>query len=380
MSVQNYPRLAIISTHPIQYNAPLFRKLAAEPWLQLKVFYTWSQRRDEDRYDKDFGKEISWDIPLLEGYDYTFVPNHAKHPGNKGFKGIVCPSLIDEIRQWEASHLLVYGWNFQAHLGAMRYFKGRIPVIFRGDSTLLDEQPGIKQTLRRRLLKWVYRKTDYALYVGQANKQYFLAHGLKEKQLYFAPHAIDNQRFLENDAARRQEALDMRRELGIEDEEKLLLFVGKLESKKNPGILIDAGNPARLVFVGKGKLEQELKARAAAQKRIHFMDFQNQSRMPAIYRMADVLCLPSSGPGETWGLAINEAMACGIKCVISDKCGCAPDLGQFPGNQVFRSGSIPDLREKLALALQNSHPDNDAFLKSYAYVKVLEPIKELLLR
>jgi glycosyltransferase involved in cell wall biosynthesis len=69
-----------------------------------------------------------------------------------------------------------------------------------------------------------------------------------------------------------------------------------------------------------------LKQAAAGDKRIIFLDFQNQLRMPVLYRVGDVFILPSGGPGETWGLAINEAMACSRAVMVSDKTGCAPDL------------------------------------------------------
>ena len=79
--------------------------------------------------------------------------------------------------------LMVIGWNFRSHLGSMRYFKGKIPVCFKGDSTLLDEKPGLKRKLRRIFLRWVYSKVDYALYVGKNNHDYFRIHGLRENQL-----------------------------------------------------------------------------------------------------------------------------------------------------------------------------------------------------
>src|SRR5690554_5946464 len=126
-------KIAIISTHPIQYNAPWFRILAEKPNYQVKVFYTWSQRQSEF-YDHDFGQDIRWDIPLLDGYEFEFVENVSTKPTNKSYSGINCPSLIKSIKNWNATHLLIFGWNFKAHFDSMRYFKGRIPILFRGDS------------------------------------------------------------------------------------------------------------------------------------------------------------------------------------------------------------------------------------------------------
>ncbi len=87
-------RLAIITTHPIQYNAPLFKLLSKRNNISIKVFYTWGEAVLQKKYDPGFGKTIEWDIPLLEGYEYTFVENTAKKPGSHHFSGIDNPRLI----------------------------------------------------------------------------------------------------------------------------------------------------------------------------------------------------------------------------------------------------------------------------------------------
>ncbi|MFZ4462199.1 MAG: glycosyltransferase family 4 protein [Bacteroidales bacterium] len=351
-------RLAIISSHPIQYNAPMFALLAKSKLIEPKVFYTWSQS-NEKLFDKDFGKEIKWDIPLLEGYEYQFVKNTSKYPGPHGFKGIDCPTINKEIEAWKADALLVFGWNYKAHYKVMSHFKGKIPVYFRGDSTLLDESAGMRQWVRRLALKYVYSHCDGAFYVGDHNKNYFLIHGFKETELYFAPHAIDNERFSANEQIHLAKALNWRREMGIELTDKVVLFVGKFEPKKNPLLLLKAfrnlnRTDSQLVFVGNGFLEEEMRKEAEGQVNIHFMPFQNQQSMPAVYRIGDLLALPSQGPGETWGLVVNEAMACKRAVLISNKAGCAPNLVEDGMNgYVFASGNFDDCVNKLNLMLRN---------------------------
>jgi len=349
-------KLAIIITHPIQYYSPLFKLLAERNKIKIKVFYTLEQSK-EKVYDKKFGKEIKWDIPLLEGYDYTFVKNTAKTPGSGHFYGVINPTLIAEIEEWNANAILVFGWNHQSHIKAMRYFKEKTPVYFRGDSTLLDETIDLKTSLRRIWLKLVYHYIDYAFYVGINNKKYYLKHGLKEKQLIFAPHAIDNKRFYDDDGQYAKKAMIWRKELGYSENDKVILFVGKFETKKNPLLLIDAAKEIqkyRFLFVGNGELENEMKNRADEFSNIQFLSFQNQSLMPVVYRLGSVFVLPSKGPGETWGLAVNEAMACGLPVLVSNKAGCAIDLVKEGQNGfIFKSGDIDDLIEKLSLFENN---------------------------
>lgn len=324
-------RLAIITSHPIQYNAPWFKMLSERKNIAIKVFYTWGESVLQKKFDPGFGKVVTWDIPLLEGYDYSFVNNVSTEPGTHHFKGIINPTLNKEIEDWKADAILVFGWAFVSHLKCIRYFKNKIPVFFRGDSTLLDEAKGIKTLLRRMFLKWVYRKIDFALYVGTNNKNYFLKHNIKDKQLVFAPHAIDNDRFAEPHQEYNEKALLWRSDLSIEKTDIVILFAGKFENKKNPLLLLQLAEEikspnVKFVFVGNGVLEDKLIYASQYDSRIKLIDFVNQQQMPLVYRLADIFILPSKGPGETWGLALNEAMASGRAVVATKKVGGACDL------------------------------------------------------
>ena len=388
-------RIAIVSTHPIQYYAPLFQTLALQKELEIKVFYTWGNSVLKDKYDPDFGRSIEWDIPLLSGYNYHFTKNTAKQPGSSHFGGIVTPDLIKEVTSFEADAILMYGYAYQGHLKLMRHFKGKTPIWFRGDSTLLDEKRNWKSILKKIYLFWIYHYIDKALYVGTNNKAYFLNYGIKAHQLQFVPHAIDNERFAVD---RKEEADVLRKKLGLTDKDLLILYAGKLEEKKNPQLLLNAfmglaKEHVHLLFVGNGVLEDSLKVDASTPclpdrqplsmtstpdrqsldgttsnslsrttstplsrtNRIHFMDFQNQSQMPVVYQACDLFCLPSKGPGETWGLAVNEAMAAGKAILVSDKVGCSVDLVKDGENgYIFKSEDLNDLSVKLKQLMETS--------------------------
>jgi glycosyltransferase involved in cell wall biosynthesis len=408
-------KLAIITTHPIQYYAPIFKLLAQK--IQLRVFYTLGEQ-SVSKYDHGFGQQIEWDIPLLAGYDYQFLENISKRPGTHHFNGIINPGICEAVENFKPEAILIYGWAWKSHSNALRFFKGKVPVYFRGDSTLIDQQKSFKRLLRKYFLKWVYNHVDKAFYVGTANKAYFKHFGLKDDQLIFAPHAVDNDRFARGNILG---AEVLRTQLGIKIDEILILFAGKFEPKKNPELLLDAFidldlKNSHLLFVGNGVLERSLKLKVEGlavkveglaektgyegsfdraqddnegswelgvrsseekingsfdyaqddklegtqddkkdkaatgdiKKRIHFMDFQNQTEMPVVYQACDLFCLPSKGPGETWGLAVNEAMAAGKAILVSDKVGCAADLVN-PGinGEVFRYSDLDGLMQKL---------------------------------
>ena len=253
-------KLAIVVTHPIQYYIPLFQLLAKH--CDLKVFYTWGEKGAEAKYDPDFKQVITWDLPLLAGYTYQFQENTAKDAGSHHFNGIVNPNIIEQIKDFNPNAILVYGWAYQSHLKILRKFKRKIPIWFRGDSNLIDMQTGIKSILRGLSLRWVYKHVDKAFYVGTANKNYYLKFGLQENQLFFAPHAIDNDRFAID---RKAEAAALRLKLNIAIDEILILFAGKLEPKKDPELLLNAflkleNEKVHLLFVGNGVLEENLKS------------------------------------------------------------------------------------------------------------------------
>lgn len=374
-------KLAIVTTHPIQYNSPVFRELAKVSDLTIKVFFSWGQSQ-EKVFDPKFKREIKWDIPVLNGFDYKFLLNTAKRPGSHHFFGIQNPTAIRDINLFNPDAILVYGWSFLSHLRIIHYFKGKLPIFFRGDSYLLDEVPGPKQLLRRLILRRVYLYIDFALYVGSNNRSYFLKHGLKEEQLIWVPHTIDNDRFSESSVA----PSIARKKLKLPLEGLNLLFTGKFEEKKNPLLLLQAvkyinRNDVNLVFVGNGELEEELLQSAKGMKNVFFLPFQNQSTMPLIYSSADIVILPSSH-NETWGLVINEAMACGKAVIVSDKVGCGTDLVKPDINgYIFKHDNLEDLAEKLENCLNNNRyiyfgAASKALIKDWSITKGVETMAE----
>lgn len=352
-------RLAIVVTHPIQYYVPLYRRLAAREDVEIRVFYTW-HGGEKPVWDVGFEQPVAWDIPLTDGYPFEVVPNCSKKPGSDHFWGIQNPTLATAVEQWQPDAVHLTGYAFASHLGLLRRLRRRaIPVLFRGDSHLLTPGAAWKEHLKRFLLRRVFSLPAAFLYVGQNNRAYYEAYGVPASKLYFCPHSIDNERFARNAQQHEQAAAAWRRELGIGPEQSVLLFAGKFEPKKQPVALmravVERADPRIVVvMVGGGALAGEVDALAGRyRERFRVLPFQNQGTMPVVYRLGDLFVLPSSG-WETWGLAVNEAFACGRAALVSDQVGCAPDLIQ-PGQtgDVFRSGDWEEFAAKLNHLLAN---------------------------
>ncbi len=363
--------------------------LAQRGLVTVKVFYTWGESSLSNKLDPGFGKKIVWDIPILDGYDFEFLENVSDNASSKHYNGIVNPDIVNKVNHWKPNAILVFGWKFNSHLKVLIHFKNRIPIFFRGDSTLLSEprRPSVSKMIRRLSLKWIYRHIDYALFVGSNNRDYFLRHGVKPSQLVHCPHAIDNARFKEPDHDYASKALQIKERLNIKEGEKVFLFAGKLDQNKNVILLIKAFNKlnlssTHLVIVGDGNLETSLKQIARGNANIHFMGFQNQTVMPIIYRIGDVYVLPSKN--ETWGLGANEAMASGCALLMSDTCGGAVDLLKDSKNGlVFRSNDMADLCDKLIHLSQTADLNemkqfSKIYIERFSFENICEAIETLL--
>ena len=357
--------------------------------IEVKVFYTWSQSEAGEKYDPGFGQNVNWDIPLLEGYKYSFVNNVSHSPGSHHFKGIDNPTLISAIKNWGANAVFVYGWNFKSHLKVLRYFKNKIPVFFRGDSTLIDEKQNLKKIIRRVILHCVYHYVDVAFYAGLANKLYFETHGLKNNQLAFMPHAVDNMRFSCNQHTKIA-AHELRFKNDIPIDAMVFLFAGKLDNNKNVCLLIEAfielqNSNNYLLIAGTGSEETELKNMAAFQPNIKFLSFQNQVQMPVVYAAADVFVLPSKS--ETWGLSINEAMAAGKAIIVSSSCGAAFNLLEENKNGlVFQNNNLISLTDCLTFINENRDAcyqmgiESKSIIQQYTYRNCCEVVENTVIK
>jgi glycosyltransferase involved in cell wall biosynthesis len=325
-------RLAVIVSHPVQYYAPLHQRLARRDDYLVKVFFTWHAAQGAVQ-DRGFGRPVAWDIPLTDGYEYELVPNSAADPGVHHFFGLRNPHLVERVSAWNPDVIHVTGWAWHAHLTALREFSRMgVPILFRGDSHLLDgESRWPRRWLKWMVLRQIFKWPTAFLVVGTANRRYYERFGVASNRLIPCPHSIDVARFAEPAEDFERQAADWRRDLGIGKDRVVLLFAGKFQPRKRPIELmkaVQALGDRRLVLIlaGNGELEAEVRSIASADpERFRVLPFQNQSRMPVVYRLGDLFVLPSS-VYETWGLSVNEAMACGRPVLISDHVGCGLDV------------------------------------------------------
>jgi glycosyltransferase involved in cell wall biosynthesis len=210
------------------------------------------------------------------------------------------------------------------------------------------------------MLGQLFGRVQQFLYIGKANRRLYESFGVRPEQLSYAPYCVDNDRFAQQADLLTPERGDIRRQWGIPDNAFCVLFAAKFIDKKRPFDLIRAAadprlksleTPLHLLFVGSGELgadmrdscdvvfDAEPQGGGGCEERrdlpkATFAGFLNQTEISKAYVAADCIVLPSDYR-ETWGLVVNEAMASGLPCIVSDSAGCGEDL-VAPINPLYR--------------------------------------------
>lgn len=363
-------RLAVVTSHPIQYQAPLFRELATR--LDLTVFIA-CQATPQDQANAGFGIAFDWDVDLTSGYDSHFLTNVSAKPGPSHFFGCDTPEIGELLRAGRFDAMLVMGWRFKTDWQAIWASKrAGLPVLVRGDSHLGTPRSVLKRAAKEVVYRPTLRVFDVALYVGTRSREYWEYYGYPQQRLFFSPHCVDTTWF--ESRATSDARFEVRHRLGIAADAKVALFAGKLVAGKRPLDLVAAaaslksgGCDISVLLAGAGPLENEIIAAAAERGvSLHRLGFCNQTEMPSAYAAADVLVLPSGG--ETWGLVANEAQASGVPIIVSDACGCAPDLAvDGVAGDVFPVGDTNALSAALRAILRKAPPRERILQKSKEY-------------
>jgi glycosyltransferase involved in cell wall biosynthesis len=348
--------LAILTTHPIQYQVPLWQALARDGRVPFEVWYL-CDHAVRATADPEFGRTFAWDLGRgsLEGYPHRFLrtnPRRSLRPAD--FFGLrLQEPLAPLFQEKNVSALWIQGWQKLAYWQAVAQAKSAgVEVWLRGETNdLAPPGGGLRRWLKRTRLRWLFSRVDRFLCIGTANRRFYTQHGVPAARMFASPYGVDHARFAVQASALRSRRAEIRAQWGIADDAFCVLFCGKFIPKKRPFDLVQASvqlarsdaAAVHLLFVGSGVLGGDLRracdvvfdaetaARSPAQSdgslrpRASFAGFLNQVEISRAYVAADALVLPSDH-GETWGLVVNEAMASGLPCALSDVVGCGEDL------------------------------------------------------
>ncbi len=359
-------RVAYLVSHPIQYQVPLLRRISQEPDIELTALFA-SNFSVHQYADKGFGVDVKWDVPLLDGYDYEFLPviwDKRRTGRTTQFNYGIFRRLLGDESRAGFDVLWVHGYSTLNTLQGMLVAKLLgIPVLLRAESRLaLTGETGLKSDAKRLFFGLLRYFVDGVLPIGSSNSAYwrhYLGDGVPQ---FLMPYAVDNdyfQRQCREASLKRNELLQ---QLNLDRSRPIILFASKLQNRKRCGDLLEAylklspGDGIEpdpyLVIVGDGEERAALEKRVAESgfRSVRFCGFRNQTELPGFFDIATVFVLPSLN--EPWGLIVNEVMNAGRAVIVSDDVGCQPDLvSDGVEGCVFPAGNVAALTDALRKVL-----------------------------
>ena len=348
-------KIGIFTTHPIQYQVPIWRRLAAEKDLQVKVFYFSDQGVNPDAVDAGFGRAVQWDVPLLDGYEYEFL---SRRP-IRDKAGFAIPDVEAFFRREKFDAVFSHGYFFAFFRQLCRMKKKfGYKIMLRGEFS--DEAPASSlpaRVARELYLRCYYPRVDAFGAIGEVSFAHLRKRGIPDRKIFFTPYSIDDQLFKRQQAE--HDRASCRAALGLEDDTPAFLFSGKMIPRKAPLLLADAALELAekyrfaMIFLGDGELLPALRARLEPVfgKRLIAPGFVNQGDLGKYFNAADIFVLPARF--DRWGLVVNEAMAFGLPVIVSDRCGCRHDLVKEQTGMVFRDNDTASLRSAMESVLKS---------------------------
>lgn len=383
-------KLAILLTHPVQYFAPVFRELAQQPNLQLKVFFG-CNHGVIPREDPNFGVVFQWDCQPTAGFEHEFL-SHNYLEDLKGLRGIrLAAKTFTAINRYQPDAVLIFAYSptFITASTLLLCLAGH-KLMLRADTT--DEalsRSYIKDKIRQLFLSFYYRQFTHFFPIGTDSINHYLRMGVDKSRMTLAHYAIDTEFFQKQVDFWLPQRETLRANAGIGEQDHVLIYCGKMFPPKNPLIIPDALENLSPVekqktwffAVGDGELREEFERRIKVQlgERAIFVGFKNQSELGRYYAMADTLILPSQS-GETWGLVVNEALHFGLRVIVSNKVGCAKELiTDIKLGRIFSSSNFLELAKIISQEiLQNNLKSrklkllpNSSKLAKNVYIKLI---------
>jgi glycosyltransferase involved in cell wall biosynthesis len=380
--------IALVASHVIQYQAPFFRLLAAEPDLDLEVIFCSTDGAKVYR-DAEMQTTFRWDLDLLGGYRHRFLRNFGF---GEGYTRLINPGIVPALLFHRYDAVIFFlGWGTISSLLGMAACRMRgTPVLMFGDSSFPPPETTMASRIRAGLLRTIFRLTDRFLVSGTINADYYRHYGADDARFHLVPWAIDNARFEEGSRFEPGQREAMRQRFGIAGDQMAIVFSGKFLPRKDPMTLLRAVDAMQhrdrtaVIFLGNGGLRDEMESFANEHRlSVHFAGFVNQSELPKHYAMADVFVLPSlDDPRAT---VVNEAMASGLPIVITDRCGPIGDIVRHGDNGfVFAPCDVPSLTRHLdtlaadpALRARMARRSRE-IIATWDYSRGVEGVKEAL--
>ena len=340
-------KLAIITTHPIQYQIPLFKDLKKNK-IDAHIFFASKHGLNIGYKDPEFLVKFKWNTStdLLKGYK-SYFPKKQKYKIND-FR-LNFPQIEKDLKKENFDAILVLGWNNFHYIRAIIFAKkNNKKLILRAENNLQAKNSFLKKIIKKFIFRFFFTLFDNFLYIGKLNKKFYLHYGVKKKKLFYAPYFIDN-KFFDIKINKKK----IKNKLNLSSK-KIVLFVGKLIQRKKPFEFLQLAKKnlfnkkIHFIMIGDGILKKNCKQFIIKNnlRNLSLIGFVNQKKLREYYKISDLFILTSEY--ETWGLTINEALASGVPVICTKNCGSSNDLiTNKKIGYTYELGNISDLSNKM---------------------------------
>lgn len=291
-----------------------------------------------------------WTVNEKPIFFHKILPHHEiRIQGKDLFTYFINPTILNDIEKFNPDRIVITGWDQFAYQLAFLWAKFRHKRITLWSGSTANEPSWRRKLMALPVRLLVKLTSDYIVY-GQRARDYLISLGGDPSKIEIFINDVNGSYFRSEAKRLSRNKSKLRNQFGILTQ-KNIIYIGQLIRRKGIADLLEAYKKFTikqpgwgLIVVGYGHLESQMKEMAwrSDLDNIYFLGSVDQYDLPTYYALANVLILPSHE--EVWGLVVNEALHSGLKVIVSDHCGCAPDLVK-PGNNgyIYQSGDTKAL-------------------------------------
>ena len=340
-------KVAMIYNMPSPYRIPLFNELAKNPNIDLCVYFETGREKNRE-----------WKVEHSDLFKYKILSGISLNFARDVYYNIN-PMIIKELIFNKYDVIITAGYgSFSTQIAFFIAKFLKIPFILGSGSTI--NEPRKIRSITLPLAKLIVKYADAYVAYGTNAKKYLMHLGAPERDIFISYNTVDTDFFKDKCLKCGNRKNVIKKEFEI-IEENLILYIGQFVERKGIKYLLEAHKKLcdkhnlGLLLIGNGPQKDELVELCRRENidGVYFIDFVQKDALPQYYAIADVFVLPSTE--EVWGLVINEAMACGLPVISTDKVGASIDLIKHGVNGcVIPASDVDRLYESLAIILGDS--------------------------
>ena len=360
--------LLFITNIPSPYRVSFFNEFGK--YVNLTVVF------EKDRSEE---RDKSWENYRFENFT-GIIMRGMRVSKNTALCTEVCQHII--LKKWD--HIVVCDFSTPTGMLAMEFMiRKKIPYWIEGDGAF----PGSKNGPKAKIKTHFIRNAKGLFSTSKGHDLYYIMYGASDSKIYRYPFSSLKAGDILKDVPSADEKKALRKELGIV-EEQVVIAVGQFIPRKGFDILLAAAaqlsRSIGFYFIGGSATEeyQEIQAKYHLTN-AHFITFKKKSELYKFYKAADVFAFPTRE--DIWGLVVNEAMACGLPVVSTQRCGAALELVKNGENgYIIPVDNVAEMKDKIEKTLSTPTVSSKMgkrsleIIEAYTIEKMVQRHREIL--